>query len=101
MNSASLQDKLPRQLGNLENLRWLDLARNQFTGEIPREFMNLTLERFHWEQLPSGTLCAPADEEFQAWLDSIPDHEGGPNCEPEGAGQARRDGDGKGIAPER
>ena len=81
LRDADLDGKLPAQLGDLKNLKWLDISMNWFEGEIPREWMNLTLERFHWKPiLESVPLCAPADEEFQKWLNSIPNHEGGKTC---------------------
>ena len=82
LRSAGLDGKLPAQLGDLTNLRWLDISMtNWFEGAIPREWMNLKLEYFHWKPLVDDvTLCAPADEEFQKWLNSIADHEGGKTC---------------------
>ena len=81
LRDADLDGKLPAQLGDLKNLKWLDISMNWFEGEIPREWMTLTLERFHWKPiLDSVELCAPADEEFQKWLNSIPNHEGGKTC---------------------
>ena len=82
LRSADLDGKLPAQLGDLTNLRWLDISMtNWFEGAIPREWMNLKLEYFHWKPLVDDvTLCAPADEEFQKWLNSIADHEGGKTC---------------------
>ena len=78
LSHVGLRDKVPPQLGNLKNLRWLDISYNVFEGSIPREFINLKLERFYWRA--TQQLCAPADEEFQNWLNSIADHEGGKTC---------------------
>ena len=78
LSHVGLRDKLPPQLGNLKNLKWLDISYNVFEGSIPREFMNLKLERFHW--VATQQLCAPADDEFQAWLNSIPDQKGHGTC---------------------
>lgn len=75
---VGLRGRLPTQLGNLRNLKWLDISYNVFEGSIPREFMNLKLERFYW--VATQQLCAPADEEFQAWLNSIPDQKGHRTC---------------------
>ena len=81
LREADLNGKLPPQLGNLTNLRWLDVSGNWFEGEIPREWMTLTLDYFHWKPIIDDvTLCAPADEEFQKWLNSIANHEGGKTC---------------------
>ncbi|MYC92984.1 MAG: hypothetical protein F4X15_16105 [Gemmatimonadetes bacterium] len=78
LSHVGLRGKLPPQLGNLKNLKWLDISYNVFEGSIPREFMNLTLERFYW--VATQQLCAPADDEFQAWLNSIPDQKGHRTC---------------------
>lgn len=81
LRDADLHGKLPVQLGELRNLKRLDISHNWMEGEIPREWMNLDLEYFHWKPiLDSVDLCAPADAAFQAWLNSIPDHEGGKTC---------------------
>lgn len=81
LRNADLYGKLPPQLGALKNLKWLDVSDNWFGGEIPREWMNLELDYFHWKPiLDRVTLCAPADEAFQQWLNSIPNHEGGKTC---------------------
>ena len=81
LRRADLNGKLPPQLGDLKNLKWLDISLNWIEGEIPREWMKLKLERFHWKPIiESVELCAPADEEFQKWLNSIPNHEGGKTC---------------------
>ena len=81
LRDADLEGKLPAQLGDLKNLKWLDISMNWFEGEIPREWMNLKLEYFHWKPIIDDVpLCAPADEEFQKWLNSIPNHEGGKTC---------------------
>ena len=79
LSHVGLREKVPPQLGNLKNLRWLDISYNVFQGSIPREFMNLKLEKFDWRA--TQQLCAPADEEFQAWLKSIPDQVGHRTCE--------------------
>ena len=81
LRKADLEGKLPAQLGDLTNLKWLDISDNWFEGEIPRELMKLKLDYFHWKPIIDDvTLCAPADDEFQNWLNSIPDHEGGKTC---------------------
>ena len=82
LSHVGLRGKLPPQLGNLKNLRWLDISYNVFQGSIPREFMNLKLEKFDWRA--TQQLCAPADAEFQAWLNSIPDQQGHGTCDSSG-----------------
>ena len=81
LRRVDLDGKLPPQLGDLKNLEWLDISQNWFEGAIPREWMTLELDYFHWEPIiDSVELCAPPDEEFQKWLNSIPDHDGGKTC---------------------
>jgi len=40
--SHGLNGRIPAELGNLGNLEWLDLERNELTGPIPPELGNLT-----------------------------------------------------------
>lgn len=64
-----LAGPLPPELGRLAALRELLLARNhRLRGTLPRELSALALDEF---QLGGTGLCAPADEEFRAWLASI------------------------------
>lgn len=78
LSHVGLTGRLPPQLGNLTNLKRLDISYNVFEGSIPREFLNLKLDRFHW--VATQQLCAPADDEFQAWLNAIPDQKGHRTC---------------------
>ena len=89
-----LTGAIPSGLGNLSNLSSLGLSRNQLTGIVPAELGNLTaLNSLYLEsnrltgQLPAeltrlgnldllhfndnAGLCAPADDAFQTWLQSI------------------------------
>ena len=79
LSHVGLRGRVPYQLGNLANLKSLDISYNVFEGSIPREFLNLELEKFHW--VATQRLCAPADDEFQAWLNAIPDQKGHRTCE--------------------
>ncbi|MDE2956179.1 MAG: putative Ig domain-containing protein, partial [Bacteroidota bacterium] len=75
--SNSLSGPIPPELGNLRVLKWLDLSHNSFTGQLPRSLMQLdSLEVFAFE---GQSLCAPADDAFQMWLNRIPSHSG-PTC---------------------
>ncbi len=78
LSHIGLRGILPPQLGNLTNLKRLEISYNVFEGSIPREFLNLMLDRFYW--VATQQLCAPADDEFQAWLNAIPDHKGHWTC---------------------
>ena len=84
---------VPAELGNLANLEWLDLSANALTGPVPAELGNLAnlQQLILWRNPLTGSLpqsltrlsrltvlvisetgaCAPADAEFQAWLETI------------------------------
>ena len=84
--SNDLSGPIPPELGNLSNLSSLSISTNRnLAGPIPSEYQALSLARFYW----NGTgLCSPDDSSFQAWLDSIEDHRGGPVCQDGGDFQA-------------
>ena len=96
-----LTGSIPDELGNLESLWFLDFGFNQLTGPLPssladlrslrvlrvqatglegpisHDFTEVPLSRFHWQ----GTnLCAPTDDKFQKWVESIRDYRGGDDC---------------------
>ena len=74
LGDNSLSGHVPPAFGKLLRLRRLVLSRNAFTGQLPRSLMQLdNLELFHFD---NQNLCAPADDEFQTWLNSIPNHSG-------------------------
>ena len=77
LHSNSLTGPIPAELGQLSELRELWLNDNSLTGQLPRSFMQLD----NLEILSFGgqDLCAPSDDEFQAWLRRIPDVSG-PTC---------------------
>ena len=69
LENNSLSGEIPPELGSLSNLQYLHIESNRLTGELPRNFLQLrNLVRFHFE---GQLLCAPADDEFQTWLNSI------------------------------
>jgi len=86
LGENGLTGTLPEHVGELSALSILDVAGNRLTGELPRSLMDLPLEQFRY----SGTeLCIPHDEEFQAWLQTLGQHEGtGSNCTPEAQREA-------------
>ena len=94
LNRNQLTGEIPTELGNLSNLTGLSLSSNQLTGEIPTELGNLSnLQRLNLHdnrltgELPQSLtgltvlvtlsfynnagLCAPIDEAFQIWLQSV------------------------------
>ncbi len=73
-----LTGALPAQLGELTNLKTLTVFRNaNLAGPIPRELMQTPLSGFAWGDT---SLCSPRDRVFQAWLGSLPSHQGGDIC---------------------
>ena len=100
LNRNQLTGAIPSELGSLPNLSIVGLARNQLSGALPASLGNLTgLTRLSLHDntaligsLPSGFtnladlerlaiantgLCAPDDEGFSAWLDTVSDKPGG------------------------
>ena len=65
-----LSGEIPTELGNLSNLEALILAVNQLTGELPQSLTGLTMLQWLFFGSNAG-LCAPTDEPFQTWLQSI------------------------------
>ena len=77
LQSNNLSGSVPEEIGKLSKLEWLDLSYNALTGKLPRSLMQLNdLQHLHFD---GQDLCAPQDETFQAWLNSIPD-KSGPTC---------------------
>ena len=70
LGGNQLTGDIPMELGNLSNLERLDLSSNQLTGEIPHSLTGLTLLAWFTFHNNSG-LCAPVDEAFQTWLQSV------------------------------
>lgn len=74
-----LSGPVPPELGRMSRLRGLNLDHNRLSGPLPASFTNLTTLRGLRIQENDG-LCAPADDEFQAWLATLAVFEG-PICE--------------------
>ncbi|MCP4165038.1 MAG: hypothetical protein GY759_03980 [Chloroflexi bacterium] len=55
---------------NLPNLYLLYLHSNLLSGPLPQSLTHLNLNTFGFQETE---LCEPTDEDFQAWLDGIPD----------------------------
>ena len=72
-----LTGSVPGTLGDLGGLRFLEFNGNPLSGPLPGDLTRLTLWVFHWNDTD---LCAPTDDDFQDWLNSISDHTGNGNC---------------------
>ena len=78
LGGNQLTGEIPTELGSLSNLQDTDglplqplyLYDNQLTGEIPHSLTGLTLLAGFVFHNNSG-LCAPVDEAFQTWLQSV------------------------------
>ena len=68
--SNKLSGEVPPELGDLSNLVQMWLFNNQLSGALPQALTGLTrLGTFEFYR--NSGLCAPVDEAFQAWLQSI------------------------------
>lgn len=78
LSNNSLSGSVPSQIGSLPQLERLLLNDNVLTGALPRSLMQLdNLELFIYS---GQDLCAPLDDEFQTWLQSVEFVEGS-SCE--------------------
>ena len=78
LDRNALSGPVPPELGALGTLRQFYLSYNELGGRLPSELTNLSLGTFFWD---STDLCAPGEQEFQEWLESINNHVGGENCD--------------------
>ena len=70
LSSNQLTEEIPAELGELSNLEFLSLSSNQLTGVLPKGLTALMeLEGIVFYN--NSGLCAPTDEAFQTWLESI------------------------------
>ena len=62
-------------LSRMSTLSYLHINDNDFSGELPQSMTGITdMQRFRFHD--NDGLCAPADDEFQDWLESIRDAKG-------------------------
>ena len=69
LGSNSLSGPVPPELGQLSELTLLNLSQNSLTGRLPRSL--LQLKKLLSLNFSGQELCAPEDEEFQAWLKGV------------------------------
>ena len=68
--SNQLTGEIPPEFGGLVHLEKLYVDSNRLTGEMPQRLTGLTsLETFYFHN--NAGICAPVDQIFQAWLQSI------------------------------
>ena len=80
-----LAGPVPAWVGDLAGLEALVLAYNPVTGELPRSVMGLS--RLEDLDISETDVCAPADDEFRAWLAEVEDFSGATcNGPPEAVG---------------
>ncbi len=69
LSSNELTGTVPSELGQLVSLLDLDLSGNLLTGSLPRSFINL--QGLQSLNIMDQQLCAPADQEFQEWINGL------------------------------
>ena len=73
LTANGLAGQLPASLGLLSHLSTLKIGGNALTGRLPLSLTALSLGEFRYADTE---LCAPLEDDFQAWLNGIPTHEG-------------------------
>ena len=75
LHNNELTGEVPPDVGNLASLRSLFLYGNQLTGMLPHTMTQLSELRVLYFSNNDG-LCAPVDDVFQTWLQSVADVSG-------------------------
>jgi len=70
LHENQLTGTIPSEIGNLTILTDVGLHKNQLTGELPQGLVGAMAMDWLWFQANAG-LCAPANTEFQTWLNGI------------------------------
>ena len=73
LTANGLAGQLPASLGSLSQLSTLKIGGNALTGRLPLSLATLSLREFRYADTE---LCAPLEDAFQTWLNTIPTHEG-------------------------
>ena len=68
-----LQGELTPAVGSLADMTRLRLGGNALSGRLPLSLARLSLVEFHYDDTE---LCAPTEDSFRAWLNSIASHQG-------------------------
>ena len=68
-----LEGELTPAIGNLTAMIGLRLGGNALSGRLPLSLANLPLVEFYYDDTE---LCAPTEESFREWLNSIASHRG-------------------------
>ncbi|MCY4225001.1 MAG: S8 family serine peptidase [Bacteroidetes bacterium] len=74
LSHNQLSGQIPEELGQLDLLYELNLAHNVLTGTLPRSLMQI--QSLKILEFDGQNVCAPADDEFQSWLQRIPSVKG-------------------------
>lgn len=79
LHGNGLSGTVPVEIADLTKARTLTLERNRLAGQLPGEMTRMTeLQELRFHE--NDGLCAPADEDFQAWLRGV-DGWSGPTCD--------------------
>ncbi len=73
MAGNGLAGRLPATLGQLAHLNTLRIEDNSLTGQLPTGLAELPLRELRYSDTD---LCVPPDASFQAWLATLPVHDG-------------------------
>ncbi len=77
LSNNKLAGEMPSELSNLKILRYFTVYDNEMTGELPQSYIALQPRSFYF-QFNLG-LCAPINDAFQLWMQSI-DNVRGSSC---------------------
>ena len=79
LTGNGLTGPFPTAMGSLAEITRLRIGDNALTGRLPLSLAHLALRELDYAD--TG-LCAPTDEAFRAWLNTIPSHRGTGECSP-------------------
>ena len=80
LSGNGLEGRVPGNLSQLSRMTVLRIGGNALSGRLPLGLTRLPLQEFDYSDTE---LCAPAEAQFQAWLDTVASHDGtGTECAP-------------------